>query len=58
MAALPSLSGAAHSSRMVSLPRAVAVRPVGGSGATGSPVVAEAVSEGAEVPTPLIAETR
>ena len=58
MAAPPSLSGALQASLMVSVPRAVAVRPVGGSGATGSPVVAEAVVEGAEVPSSLMAETR
>ena len=56
MAALPSLSGAAHSSRMVSLPRAVAVRPVGAPG--GSSVMAEAMLEGAEVPSALMADTR
>ena len=43
---------------MVSLARAVAVRPVGGSAVPASPVVAEATAEGAEVPKSLIAETR
>ena len=38
------------------LPWPVAVRPVGGPG--GPSVVSEAVLEGAEAPTALIAETR
>ena len=43
---------------MVPLPRAVAVRSVGASGAMAASVVAESVPEGAEVPTALMAETR
>ena len=58
MPAPPSLAGALQSSRMASVPWAVAVRLVGASGTVASAVVSEAVSEGSEVPAALIAETR
>ena len=56
MAALPSLAGALQDRTMVTLPRAAAVRSFGAPG--GSSVMAEAVLEGAEVPSSLMAETR
>ena len=54
----PSLSGPAQEILICEEETYGAVSPVGGCGATGARVVAEAVLEGELVPTELIAETR
>ena len=56
MAIPPSLAGALQLRSIRVLPLAVAVRPVGGPGTT--PVMAESMLDGSEVPRALMAETR